>query len=135
MRNISEIIFHCTATPYGMDVTANQIDSFHRSKGWNGIGYHFVIRLDGTIEVGRPISQIGAHCLGHNSVSIGIAYVGGLGPDGSPADTMTSAQYDSACSLIGSLFVDYPNATLHGHNEFANKACPCFDVSTKFPMF
>ena len=85
--------------------------------------------LDGTIEYGRPIEQIGAHCQGHNRNSIGICYVGGLSYDGKyPKDTRTPAQRKALCQLVHQLLSQYTNATVHGHNEFANKACPCFDV-------
>lgn len=71
-RRISEIIIHCSATPEGRDVTAAQIDQWHRQRGFKSIGYHYVIRLDGSVEVGRNETAIGAHCSGHNRSSIGI---------------------------------------------------------------
>lgn len=64
MRTIDSIIIHCSATPCGKDFTAADIDRWHRQRSFNGIGYHFVIRLDGTIESGRPIGKPGAHCVG-----------------------------------------------------------------------
>lgn len=132
MRNIDEIILHCSATKFGRAISASDIDSYHRSRGFRCIGYHFFIRLDGTIEFGRPLFEIGAHCLFHNSRSIGICYAGGLDADGKPFDTRTDAQKRSLYSLIESLHKEFPHATLHGHNEFANKACPCFDVRSEY---
>ncbi len=130
MRKITEIIIHCTATPRGREVTAAMVDRWHRANGWAGIGYHWLIRLDGTVEPGRPEDQPGAHCRGHNSNSIGIAYVGGTEADGvTPADTRTPAQRRSLKKLVATLRVRYPYATVHGHNEFSAKACPCFDVA------
>lgn len=131
MRPIDTIILHCSATNDDLDIDAKMIDNWHRKRGWSGIGYHFVIRLDGTLEFGRKIGDIGAHVAGHNSGSIGICYVGGLRDD-KPCDTMTSPQEMTFIRLVNSLrFVLGPLA-LHGHNEFANKACPSFDVRKKF---
>lgn len=132
MRFISEIILHCSATKSNVDITASDVELFHKSRGFKSIGYHFFIRLDGTIEVGRPLSDVGAHCLSHNAHSIGICYAGGLDSYGKPFDTRTDAQKRSLYSLIESLHKDFPDATLHGHNEFANKACPCFDVRSEY---
>ena len=81
------IIIHCSATRAGQDFTAADIDRWHRARGFRSIGYHFVIRLDGTIEPGRDVSLDGAHCTGWNRRSIGICYVGGLDKEGRPADT------------------------------------------------
>lgn len=132
MRYIDEIILHCSATKCDRIITASDINRFHKSRGFKCIGYHFFIRLDGTIEIGRPLSDVGAHCLSHNAHSIGICYAGGLDSDGKPSDTRTDAQKLSLYCLIESLRKDFPHATLHGHNEFANKACPCFDVRSEY---
>ena len=127
MRKIDTIIIHCSATPEGRDDSAADINRWNKDHG--GIGYHYVIRLDGTIEQGRPVEQIGAHCKGHNATSIGVCYIGGLAADcKTPKDTRTPAQKTALHRLCQSLLQQYPNATVHGHNEFANKACPCFDV-------
>lgn len=129
MRKITEIILHCSATAAGKHFTAADIDRWHRQRGWNGIDYHYVVLLDGTIEQGRPVSQAGAHCLGHNAHSIGICYIGGLSSDGRPADTRTAAQRVALRSLVSRLRLQHPAATVHAHNEFAPKACPCFSVA------
>lgn len=128
MRKITELIIHCSATPGGRDYTVADIDRWHKARGFKMIGYHYVIRLDGTIEQGRPLEMTGAHCKGHNARSIGICYIGGLDPKDRPKDTRTPAQKDSLWALVQALLKQFPNATIHGHNEFANKACPCFDV-------
>ena len=129
MRTINELISHCSATAEGQDFTAADIDRWHRAQGWSCIGYHFVIRLDGTVEPGRPIDKTGAHCSGHNANSLGICYIGGLAPDGkTPKDTRTPAQRLSLRNLITTLRHIYPGIALHGHRDYANKACPCFDV-------
>lgn len=143
MRTIDSIIIHCSATPCGKDFTAADIDRWHRQRSFNGIGYHFVIRLDGTIENGRPIGKPGAHCLGWNNRSIGICYIGGLDNCGRPADTRTNAQREAMKTLICQLQHNYFGIrTILGHrdtspdlngdgriepNEFI-KSCPCFDV-------
>lgn len=133
MRHIDKIIIHCTATPRHRDVTVTEIDSWHRARGWNGIGYHYLIRLDGTIETGRPIELAGAHCRGQNSRSVGIAYAGGLETDGhTPADTRTPQQRAALRTLVGRLLTLYPGSSVHGHNEFSSKKCPCFNVSVEF---
>ncbi len=129
MRKITEIIIHCTATPEGRDCTVSQIRQWHLRRGFRDIGYHFVIYRDGTIHSGRPVAQAGAHCKDHNANSIGVCYVGGLARDGkTPRDTRTEAQKRSLQNLIERLHRMYPSATLHGHCEYAAKACPCFDV-------
>jgi len=129
MRNINKIIIHCTATPRGRHVTVADVDRWHRARGFNCIGYHFLIYLDGSIHRGRDIERVGAHCSGHNASSVGIAYVGGVEADGkTPSDTRTDAQKTALRSLVTSLCKRFPSASIHGHNEFAAKACPCFDV-------
>lgn len=129
MRKIDKIIIHCSASCEGVNVTPSMIKRWHLQRGFRDIGYHFVITLDGKIHIGRVIEDIGAHCKGQNTHSIGICYVGGLDKNGKPKDTRNEAQKKSMIDLLKSLKFDYPNATIHGHNEFANKACPCFDVS------
>ena len=129
MRTINEIIVHCSATPEGRNVTVKDIDTWHRQRGFRCIGYHYVIYLDGSVHTGRPESQVGAHCLGHNSHSIGVCYIGGVAKDGkTPKDTRTDAQKESLIKLIKELKAKYPKATVHGHREYANKACPSFKI-------
>lgn len=130
MRTIEEIIIHCSATPEGRDYTVEQIRKWHvNGNGWQDIGYHFVIYRDGSVHEGRPIKQIGAHTFGHNDHSIGICYIGGCASDGkTPKDTRTPAQRTALKALVNRLRAEFPGATIHGHNEFANKACPSFDV-------
>lgn len=129
MRNINEIILHCSATPEGQDVTIEEIDRWHRERGFRACGYHYVIYRDGTVRQGRALSQVGAHTINHNTNSIGICYIGGLDRNGRPKDTRTDAQRDVMYALCKVLLKQFPKATVHGHNEFANKACPSFDVA------
>ncbi len=129
MRKINRIIIHCSATPEGKDYTVQQIDQWHRQRGFRCIGYHFVIYRDGSVHEGRPIEQVGAHCKGYIANSIGICYIGGCAADGkTPKDTRTEAQRAALIRLVADLKARYPRATVHGHNEFANKACPSFIV-------
>ena len=133
MRKITKIIMHCSATAAGKDFSAADIDRWHRARGFRSIGYHYVVRLDGSVERGRPEAETGAHCLGQNSDSIGVCYIGGLAADGkTPADTRTPAQKRALRELIASLKRRYPSATVHGHREFAAKACPCFDAAREY---
>lgn len=133
MRKISEIIVHCSATARGREFTASDIRRWHLQRGFRDIGYHYVVRLDGTVETGRPVKAVGAHCLGHNAWSIGVCYVGGCEEDGkTPADTRTVAQKEALVMLIRELCRRYPGATVHGHREFAAKACPCFDAREEY---
>ena len=136
MRNINKIIIHCSATPDGMDFTVKQIDQTHRKRGFRCIGYHYVIYRDGSVHVGRPLEQAGAHTSGHNANSIGICYIGGCDAKTNPKwnrtakDTRTPAQRKALVALVKELKAKFPSATLHGHNEFANKGCPSFNVKT-----
>jgi N-acetylmuramoyl-L-alanine amidase len=132
MRKINEIIIHCSATPEGKAFYAKDIDKWHKARGWKGIGYHYVIDLDGKIEKGRSEDQIGSHCVGHNKNSIGICYIGGLDKDGNPKDTRTKEQKEALWDLLRQLLCKYPKATIHGHCEFSTKACPCFDVQKEY---
>lgn len=135
MRTINKIIIHCSATPQGRKHTVADIDLWHRRRGFASIGYHYVIYLDGTVHEGRPLSMQGAHTLGHNAQSIGICYIGGLATDGkTPLDTRTPAQAEALRTLVQHLQQTYPQATVHGHSEFANKACPSFNVKKEFGL-
>lgn len=132
MRNIDKIIIHCSATPEGREHTISDITSWHKARGFTTIGYHFLINLEGVILKGRPEEQIGAHCTGQNQNSIGICYVGGTDAKGDPKDTRTDKQKVALIALVKELKEKYPKATIHGHCEFAAKACPSFDVKKEF---
>lgn len=128
MRTIEKIILHCSATKEGQNFTTNDIDSWHRQRGFAKIGYHYVVYLDGSVHKGRTIDEIGAHCTGQNANSIGICYIGGLDANGTVKDTRTDAQKIALVKLVTELKGKFSNPTIHGHYQFANKACPCFDV-------
>lgn len=132
MRTIDEIIVHCTATKEGDNITAADIRRWHKAKGWADIGYHYVVRLDGTIEEGRPLAVAGAHCVGHNADTIGVVYVGGLDKNGKAADTRTKAQKRALLILINGLKKTFNIKKVAGHRDYANKACPCFDAAKEY---
>lgn len=156
MRKIDAIVIHCSATRAGQDVRAADIDKWHKERGFAMIGYNYVIDLDGTVEVGRPLSRDGAHCntagtsgRSYNRHSIGICYVGGLDKDGKPADTRTSEQKRALRDLVYKLMDEYPDIVeVIGHRDASPdrnkdgkitpnewiKQCPCFDVRAEFPM-
>lgn len=128
MRKIDMIIIHCSATPPNMLIGADSIREWHLKRGFKDIGYSDVIKRDGTEEEGRPLNQAGAHTKGYNKHSIGICMVGGVDENGKPDNNFTDKQWRSLERLIRYYKAQYPKATIHGHNEFANKACPSFDV-------
>ena len=130
-RYINDIIVHSTATPEGRDVTRTDIDAWHKARGWKGIGYHYLVRIDGTIERGCAISQPGSHCRGHNAHSIGIAYVGGTDAHGRPQDTRTEAQKAAMLKLLAELVKMY-HCRVHGHRDYAQTDCPSFDAAKEY---
>ena len=132
MRTIDKIIIHCSATLPGQRVDVETITRWHKQRGFKTIGYHFFIDRSGTIHAGRPLEQQGAHCKGQNARSIGICYEGGLNKEGKPYDTRTILQRIAMKELVAQLQERFTEATVHGHREFANKACPCFDVQAEF---
>lgn len=135
-RTINEIIVHCTATPEGKDYTVDEIRRWHKQRGFSDIGYHYIVHLDGDIEEGRNVDLSGAHCTNHNAHSIGVVYVGGVAKDGkTPKDTRTLDQKAALANLLIDLRTLYPNAKIHGHRDFANKACPSFDATFEYKRF
>lgn len=130
MREIDDIIIHCTATRKNKHYDVATIRKWHLANGWDDIGYHYVIYIDGSLHVGRPLDIDGAHAFGHNHGSIGICYVDGLNRQGRPANTLNKKQEQTLVTLITALRALFPSAGLHGHNDYSNKECPCFDVSS-----
>lgn len=154
-EDIDAIVIHCSATRAGMDVRAADIDKWHKERGFSGIGYNFVVDLDGRIERGRSLFQDGAHCntaglsgKSYNKHSIGICYIGGLDRDGNPADTRTVAQKVALDDLVYRLIQEYPIVEVIGHRDASPdkdgdgvveqnewiKQCPCFDARAEFPV-
>ena len=145
-RTITDIVIHCTATRAWQDYSADDIRRMHKARGWADIGYHYVVRLDGTIEPGRDVDKIGAHVSGHNANSIGVVYVGGLDNQGKAKDTRTENQKNALLNLLLDLRQLYPNARISGHRDFSPdlngngtiepcewiKECPCFDAKSEY---
>ncbi|WP_172914049.1 N-acetylmuramoyl-L-alanine amidase [Capnocytophaga canis] len=139
-RSIKYLVVHCSATPEGREHTAKDIARWHKQRGFTEIGYNYVIRLDGTIELGRDVDKIPAHVEGFNANSIGIVYIGGVSSPnpseggGKPKDTRTKGQKQSLLQLLKELRKLYPTAKIWGHRDFPNvkKACPCFDAKKEY---
>ena len=132
MRIITLIVVHCSAVRPDQTSSAAQIDTWHRRDNhWKyGIGYHYVIRRNGDIEHGRPEYMVGAHCLNHNSHSIGVCYEGGYDARGQPADTRTTEQKAAMRRLLEDLHWRFPRALIVGHHDLdPTKPCPCFDAA------
>ncbi len=121
MRNITKHIIHCSDSPDDRKVTVADIDSWHKQRGWKGIGYHYVIYRDGSIHNGRGELEIGAHCEGHNSESIGTCLIG--------QSVFTKEQFTALKQLHAVLKIKYPAIQSFGHRDFnPAKTCPNFDV-------
>ena len=133
MRDINKIIIHCSATREGQAFSVDTIRGWHLARGWSDVGYHYVVHLDGSISYGRDVGKRGAHTKGFNTGSIGVCYVGGVEADGkTPKDTRTPEQKESLLDLIKTLKKLNTNAVVHGHRDFAAKACPSFDATTEY---
>ena len=126
-------VIHCSATfPY-QRVMVQDIDRWHRQRGFDCIGYHYYITVDGTIWIGRPLSRIGAHCKEYNARSIGICYEGGQDKNGRPCDTRTLLQKAALVALLNKLRESFPKLTVVGHNDLnPYKACPCFNAAKEY---
>lgn len=133
MRYINKIIVHCTATPENRDIKVDELRRWHvEDNGWNDIGYHWVIELDGSLKEGRKEYFRGAHTAGYNKDSIGVVYVGGCDKNMNPKDTRTKAQKKGLISVLNVLKNKYPKAEIIGHRDVANKACPSFDAKEEY---
>ena len=120
-RAIHTVWIHCSAASRPT-VTAAEIDQWHIKRGWAGIGYHYFIRTDGTLEEGRPVSRRGAHVKGYNTGSIGICL------NGLKVEDFTEAQFETLRKLCAEINDAYDGAIrFRGHNEVAAKLCPVFD--------
>jgi N-acetylmuramoyl-L-alanine amidase len=122
-RQIDKIVIHTTDSY----ATVNQMRSFHRSMGWDDIGYHFIVDVDGAVYEGRDIDRVGAHVFGSNKGSVGVAWIGSAAP--------TDEQYDALVILTYALMHNY-GVTIDnvlGHNDFESgqrqgKTCPNIDM-------
>ena len=135
-QNVKYIVIHCSATPWGQDLTLEALYNEHvNRRRFIKIGYHYYIRRDGTKYQTRELNEVGAHCKPWNSSSIGVCYEGGLLPNGKPGFTLTDAQEATMRGLLVELQNKFPNARIKGHRDMpgaTNKACPCFDAERHF---
>ncbi len=130
-KDTKYIIIHCTATKPSMDIGLEEVDKWHRARGFLSCGYHKIIRRDGTVEQGRADDEVGAHCRGRNHDSISVSMVGGVTEENVEIweDNFTSPQWTTLKKLITDLHNKYPEAEICGHYKFSDtKKCPSFDV-------
>lgn len=140
VKSIEYIVIHCSATPITMNIGVDEIDKWHRDRGWEKIGYHIVIRrkpgrLGGLIEYGdRSLSEAGAHIYGYNSRSIGVCMIGGVDKFNNSQNNFTEDQFEALRKTVNFLRSIFPNAKVQGHRDFpgVHKDCPCFDVKDWF---
>ena len=147
-RVMNTIVIHCSATKENKDYSSVDIKKWHLQRGFNDIGYHFIIKLDGTIEIGRSLDKVGAHVAGNNTGSIGICYIGGLDSKGKSKDTRTDEQKESLLNLINLLKKNINIKEIKGHRDFSKdlncdgkidkfeyiKDCPCFEVKDEYTV-
>lgn len=118
MRKLNKHIIHCSDSTFG---DAKMIRQWHLNRGFNDVGYHFIIREDGEIEIGRTLDVIGAHCKGHNSTSVGTCLIG--------KDSFSEAQFKALKRIDKMLKAMFTGVETFPHNHFnKNKTCPNFDV-------
>lgn len=145
-RPMHTIVVHCSATRENEDYSKEDIKKWHLQRGFKDIGYHFIIKIDGTIEIGRPLNQVGAHVTNNNTGSIGICYIGGLDSNGKSKDTRTDEQKESLLNLITLLKDNINIKEIKGHRDYSKdlngngkidkfeyiKDCPCFEVKDEY---
>ena len=121
-KKIKLLVVHCSDTENGKDLSAIDIHKMHLEFGWNGIGYHKIIKRSGKIENGRPEYWVGAHVKGKNEISLGVCLIG--------RDRFTKKQFISLERILKKWKVSYPSAKIVGHRDTVKtkKTCPNFDV-------
>ena len=131
LKEVKYLVVHCTATQLSQRVSVEDLDSWHKAKGWSGIGYHWYIDRDGHIFPGRSENEVGAHV---NHCSIGICYEGGINEKGEDDDTRTEKQKAALLFILKDLKKSYPKAIILGHRDFkgVTKKCPCFDAMEEY---
>lgn len=144
MRQIKYIVVHCTATSQSASVAS--ILNGWKQLGWKNPGYHFLVESNGAHHILLPVDKVSNGVKGYNSVSINIAYIGGIDSAGKPLDNITPSQRWKLQQIIDGLLVHLPSAKVVGHRDLSHdtnkngkidpqewlKACPCFDVTSKF---
>lgn len=135
-KETNYIVVHCAATRPSMDIGVREIRQWHKALGWLDVGYHYIIRRDGSIEQGRDVAVVGSHVAGHNSDSIGICLAGGVSEKDVkiPENNFTPEQFVSLENILRVTKRLYTKATVKGHRDFnPGKACPSFDVHKWLP--
>ena len=128
-KSTDYIVIHCAATKASMDIGLTEIRKWHvQDNGWRDVGYHYIIRRNGEVELGRSIRDTGAHAAGYNHKSVSVCMVGGMAEDNSAENNFTAHQWTALLDLVKQLKSNYPDADVIGHNEISEKECPSFDV-------
>ena len=128
-KSTDYIVIHCAATKASMDIGLTEIRKWHvQDNGWRDVGYHYIIRRNGEVELGRSIRDTGAHAAGYNHKSVSVCMVGGMAKDNSAEANFTAQQWTALLDLVKQLKSNYPEADVIGHNEISEKECPSFDV-------
>ncbi len=128
ISKIDKIILHCADTPINKSFDVSDIKRWHKDRGWSDIGYHYYIKLDGSLQKGRDLWRVGSHTKGKNTNSIGVCLEGGKNADGTPWTICTERQREQLKELLKVLGRTFPGLQLHGHYEFSNKTCPNFKI-------
>jgi len=145
-KETAYIVWHCSATQPTQDIGVADIDKMHRARGWDGCGYHLVIKRNGKIEAGEPLMNRGAHAEGYNEVSVAVCMVGGINQSGKTECNFTDEQWESAFIVSTFLRRMFPNAKVLGHRDLSPdvngdgevtsrewmKDCPTFDANKVF---
>ena len=133
LQRVDFIILHCSATKPSQDIGVGEIDRWHRARGFLKVGYHYVIRRNGDVELGRSLNEAGAHASGYNNRSIGICLVGGVSEKdvNTAENNFTQEQWAALVPLLRDMKARFPKAKIIGHREVAKKACPSFDVQER----
>ncbi len=133
-ESTDQIIVHCSATAPSLTVGVKEIRDWHQARGWKDIGYHVVIKRNGSIEFGRPLDEVGAHAYSHNHHSAGVCLIGGVNDQGYSENNFTKEQFLSLRLIIDGLLSRYPGSKVLGHRDFpeVHKDCPCFNVREWF---
>lgn len=144
-KKLKYLVIHCTATPAGREVSADDIRRWHTSpvsqggRGWKQVGYTDLFHLDGSVE--RLVKnnedmsvdpwEVTNGAAGYNSVSRHIVYAGGVDANdvNKAVDTRTPAQKEAMKRYVLDFHRRFPGVRIVGHNQLAAKACPSFDVS------
>lgn len=144
MREIKYIAVHCTAG--NQTTTVKELELEFKRKGWKNPGYHYVVTADGNIHQLLDTEKISNGVKGYNSVTVNIAYTGGIDAAGKPVDNRTDEQKTSLRQLMKLMRGKYPKAIIQGHRDFSPdlnhdgkieknewiKQCPCFDAKEEY---